>query len=136
MAPINLLRTCTSVYLAHTSWPTPTDGHLGQDQLVEIVGLERLAGISLITLIMIFAVCFDFKNMPLFANGCYTSRKKNTILKTFTGNGSSFVLQVFPLILLQRFPILGFKHKKGTRFEKLVYEVHHTSYSIVIGWVF
>ena len=70
------------------------------------------------------------------ANGCYKSRKKSTILESFTGNESSFVLQVFPLILLQRFPILGFKHKKGTRFEKLVYEVHHTRYSIVIGQFF
>ena len=77
MAPIRLLSTCTSVYLAHTSWPTPTDGHLDQDQLVEIVGLERLAGITLIT--FAFAVCFDLKNMPLFVLIHFRSIKSDQI---------------------------------------------------------
>ena len=56
---------------------------------------------------------------PIFERMLYVS-KKNTILKTFTGNESSFVLQVFPLIFLQRFPILGFKHQKGTSLERLL----------------
>ena len=51
--------------------------NLDQDQLVEIVGLERLAGITLIT--FAFAVCFDLKNMPLFVLIHFRSIKSDQI---------------------------------------------------------